>query len=45
MYDPQTLYRHPEHEQWNAWAIDLAADQEWWQNVLSDQNRGLVVWT
>jgi ribonucleoside-diphosphate reductase beta chain len=44
LHDPQTLYRHWEHEQWNPWAIDLTADKAQWQSALSDQDKGLVYW-
>jgi ribonucleoside-diphosphate reductase beta chain len=44
LHDPQALYRHWEHEQWNAWSIDLAADREQWQNALSDGDKGPVYW-
>lgn len=44
LHDPQTLYRHWEHEQWNPWAIDLAADKAQWQRALSAQDKSLVYW-
>jgi ribonucleoside-diphosphate reductase beta chain len=42
--DPQTLYRHWEHEQWNPWSIGLETDREQWANGLSDEDKGLVYW-
>jgi ribonucleoside-diphosphate reductase beta chain len=44
LHDPQTLYRHWEHAQWNPWAIDLTADKAQWQSALSDHDKGLVYW-
>ena len=44
LHDPQTLYRHWEHEQWNPWSIDLTSDCEQWQQVLDPTDRGLVYW-
>src|SRR5437763_8578180 len=44
LHDPQTLYRHWEHEQWNPWAIDLATDRAQWRNGLSAEDKGLVAW-
>ena len=44
LHDPQTLYRHWEHEQWNPWAIDLATDRAQWRNGLSAKDKGLVAW-
>src|SRR3954452_24553642 len=42
--DPQALYRHWEHEQWNPWRIDLATDAEQWHNGFGDEERELVLW-
>jgi ribonucleoside-diphosphate reductase beta chain len=42
--DPETLYRHWEHEQWNPWSIDLEQDKAQWGNGLSEQDKGLVYW-
>jgi ribonucleoside-diphosphate reductase beta chain len=42
--DPQTLYRHWEHEQWNPWSIDLTTDAEQWQNGIGGEERELVLW-
>jgi ribonucleoside-diphosphate reductase beta chain len=42
--DPQTLYRHWEHEQWNPWSIDLETDRDQWAGELSDEDKGLVHW-
>jgi ribonucleoside-diphosphate reductase beta chain len=42
--DPQTLYRHWEHEQWNPWSIDLEADRGQWTGELSGQDKDLVYW-
>lgn len=44
LHDPQALYRHWEDEQWNPWAIDLAADRDQWRRALSEQDKGLVCW-
>jgi ribonucleoside-diphosphate reductase beta chain len=44
LHDPQELYRHWEHEQWNPWSIDLSVDQAQWHNALSDEDKGLVYW-
>ena len=43
LYDPQTLYRHWEDEQWSPFAIDLAADRGHW-NELGEEDRGLIFW-
>src|SRR4051795_7829060 len=43
LYDPQTLYRHWEEEQWSPFAIDLASDREQWLG-LGDDDRGLIYW-
>jgi ribonucleoside-diphosphate reductase beta chain len=43
LYDPQTLYRHWEDEQWSPFAIDLGADQEQWRE-LGGEDRGLIFW-
>lgn len=42
--DPQTLYRHWEHEQWNPWSIHLAADRRQWAQSLGDADKALVGW-
>src|SRR2546425_5144213 len=42
--DPETLYRHWEHEQWNPWSIDLEEDKAQWSNGLSAEDKGLVYW-
>jgi ribonucleoside-diphosphate reductase beta chain len=44
LHEPQTLYQHWEHEQWNPWAIDLTADRAQWQGALSEQDKSLVYW-
>jgi ribonucleoside-diphosphate reductase beta chain len=44
LHDPETLYRHWEHEQWNPWAIDLRADKAQWQSALSEEDKNLVHW-
>jgi hypothetical protein len=36
LHDPQTLYRHWEHEQWHPWQIDLTSDREQCQHALID---------
>ncbi len=43
LYDPQTLYRHWEDEQWSPFAIDLSADQSQWRD-LGEEDRGLIFW-
>ncbi len=43
LYDPQTLYRHWEEEQWSPFAIDLSADQGQWRD-LDEEDRGLIFW-
>lgn len=43
LFDPQTLYRHWEDEQWSPFAIDLGADQEQWRE-LGGEERGLIFW-
>lgn len=43
LYDPQTLYRHWEDEQWSPFAIGLDADREQWRE-LGGEDRGLVFW-
>jgi len=43
LFDPQTLYRHWEEEQWNPFAIELDADRTQWGD-LSEEDRGLVFW-
>jgi ribonucleoside-diphosphate reductase beta chain len=44
LHDPQTLYRHWEHEQWNPWSIGLETDRGQWAGELSDQDKELVYW-
>jgi ribonucleoside-diphosphate reductase beta chain len=44
LHDPQTLYRHWEHEQWNPWAIALSVDREQWQQALNATDKELVYW-
>jgi len=44
LHDPQALYRHWEHEQWNPWSIDLTTDREQWQHALNPTDQGLVYW-
>jgi ribonucleoside-diphosphate reductase beta chain len=44
LHDPQELYRHWEHEQWNPWSIELATDRDQWRTALSDGDKGLVYW-
>ena len=43
LFDPQTLYRHWEDQQWSPFAIDLEADREQWQGLGGD-DRGLIFW-
>lgn len=43
LFDPQTLYRHWEDEQWSPFAIDLGVDQAQWQELGGD-DRGLIFW-
>jgi ribonucleoside-diphosphate reductase beta chain len=43
LFDPQTLYRHWEDEQWSPFAVELDADQEHWRE-LSGENRRLIFW-
>ncbi len=43
LFDPQTLYRHWEDQQWSPFAIDLEADREQWQG-LGGEDRGLIFW-
>jgi len=43
LFDPQTLYRHWEDQQWSPFAIDLDADREQWQG-LGGEDRGLIFW-
>lgn len=43
LFDPQTLYRHWEDEQWSPFAIDLGADQAQW-GELGGEDRGLIFW-
>jgi ribonucleoside-diphosphate reductase beta chain len=40
---PQKLYEQWEHEQWNPFEIDLAADREQWPRM-SGEDRDLVLW-
>ena len=42
--DPQTLYRHWEHEQWNPWSIDLGLDRSQWERSLNDGDKALIGW-
>jgi ribonucleoside-diphosphate reductase beta chain len=44
LHDPQTLYRHWEHQQWNPWSIDLDADRDQWAQALTDRDKALVYW-
>jgi ribonucleoside-diphosphate reductase beta chain len=44
LHDPETLYRHWEHEQWNPWEVDLATDRDQWRTALDEQDKGLVYW-
>jgi ribonucleoside-diphosphate reductase beta chain len=44
LHDPQVLYRHWEHEQWNPFEVDLSTDREQWENGMSAEDRGLVHW-
>ena len=44
LHNPQALYRQWESEQWNPWAIDLAADRDQWSTTLSDEDQGLIYW-
>jgi ribonucleoside-diphosphate reductase beta chain len=43
LHGPQKLYEQWEHEQWNPFAIDLAADREQWQ-AMNAADRALVLW-
>jgi ribonucleoside-diphosphate reductase beta chain len=43
LFDPQTLYRHWEDEQWSPFAIELGADQSQWEE-LGEEDRGLIFW-
>ncbi|HXR30255.1 MAG TPA: ribonucleotide-diphosphate reductase subunit beta [Solirubrobacterales bacterium] len=43
LYDPQTLYRHWEEQQWSPFAIDLSVDQSQW-GELGEEDRGLIFW-
>jgi ribonucleoside-diphosphate reductase beta chain len=43
LFDPQTLYRHWEEQQWSPFAIGLEADREQWQG-LGGEDRGLIFW-
>ena len=43
LYDPQTLYRHWEDEQWTPFAIDLDVDRNQWRE-LAEGDRGLIFW-
>ncbi len=42
--EPQTLYRHWEHEQWNPWDVELTRDAEQWRNGFREPERELVLW-
>jgi ribonucleoside-diphosphate reductase beta chain len=42
LFDPQTLYRHWEEQQWSPFAIDLETDRAQWPG-LSEQDRGLIL--
>jgi ribonucleoside-diphosphate reductase beta chain len=44
LHDPQTLYRHWEHGQWNPWSIPLEVDRGQWAGELSDTDKALVHW-
>jgi ribonucleoside-diphosphate reductase beta chain len=44
LHDPQTLYRHWEHEQWNPWSIGLETDRGQWAGELNDRDKALVYW-
>jgi ribonucleoside-diphosphate reductase beta chain len=41
--DPQTLYRHWEHEQWSPWDVELGTDVTDWPR-LGEADRSLVLW-
>jgi ribonucleotide reductase beta subunit family protein with ferritin-like domain len=41
LYDPQTLYRNWEAQQWNPFDVDLSTDIEQWPS-LSGDDRDLV---
>jgi ribonucleoside-diphosphate reductase beta chain len=43
LHGPQKLYEQWEHEQWNPFAIDLAADRDNWQ-AMDAGDRALVLW-
>jgi ribonucleoside-diphosphate reductase beta chain len=43
LYDPQTLYRHWEDEQWTPFAIDLGEDRDQWRD-LGAEDQGLIFW-
>jgi ribonucleoside-diphosphate reductase beta chain len=43
LYDPQTLYRNWEAQQWNPFDVDLSTDIEQWPS-LSGDDRDLVFW-
>ncbi len=43
LFDPQTLYRHWEDQQWSPFSVDLEADREQWQG-LGGEDRGLIFW-
>jgi ribonucleoside-diphosphate reductase beta chain len=43
LYDPQTLYRHWEAQQWSPWDIDLTTDREHWR-AMSGEDRSLILW-
>jgi ribonucleoside-diphosphate reductase beta chain len=43
LFDPQTLYRHWEEEQWSPFSIDLDVDRDQWRR-LGDEDRSLIFW-
>jgi ribonucleoside-diphosphate reductase beta chain len=43
LFDPQTLYRHWEEQQWSPFTIDLDRDREQWRGMSGD-DRDLVFW-
>jgi ribonucleoside-diphosphate reductase beta chain len=43
LYDPQTLYRHWEEQQWSPFEVDLSTDLEQWPAMRGD-DRDLVFW-
>jgi ribonucleoside-diphosphate reductase beta chain len=44
LHDPQVLYGHWEHEQWNPFEVDISVDRDQWENGMSEEDRGLVHW-